>query len=297
MNQSFDINRWWLLVGKHWAENKKKYTLSLIAITGLLLLWFTIIVLSNNHRILEETQMGTYYTGLFLVGCLYGSMLFADLGSKTRGLNYLVVPASHFEKLLCSLFYAVVIFFTCYTAIFYVLDFLMLKAGNALAYNHWLKDHTAGSVFVPTEIMNVFYLKGRQDEPNALIYILLLYFVLQAVFIFGSVYFSKFSFIKTVIVSLLIGLLITFLIVKVIAPILPPGNYYRGITSYQVFTVKNGVTVNGVTSGISIYSDPATDKLITLPDWIGDMLLFLLKFAFAPAFWAATYFRLKEKEI
>ncbi len=297
MNQTFDINRWWLLVGKHWSENKKKYILALVAIAGLLLLWFTIIVLSDNHRILQEVQMGTYYTGLFLVGCLYGSTLFADLGSKTRGLNYLVVPASHFEKLLCSLFYAVVIFFTCYTAIFYVLDVVMLKAGNALAYNQWLRSHATGSVFVPAEIMNVFYLKGRQDEPNVLIYILLLYFVLQAIFILGSVYFSKFSFIKTVIVSLLIGLLITFLIVKVIAPILPHGSYYQGITSYEVYTVKNGVTVNGVTTGISIYNDPVTDKLVTLPDWIGDILLFLLKFAFAPAFWAATYFRLKEKEI
>jgi hypothetical protein len=297
MNQSFDINRWWLLVGKHWSENKKKYMLAPVAIAGLLLLWFTIIVLSDNHRIVQEVQMGTYYTGLFLVGCLYGSTLFADLGSKTRGLNYLVVPASHFEKLLCSLFYAVVVFFTCYTAIFYVLDIVMLKAGNALAYSQWLKSHATGSVFVPSEIMNVFYLKGRQDEPNVLIYILLLYFVLQAIFIFGSVYFSKFSFIKTVIVSLLIGLLITFLIVKVIAPILPPGSYYHDITSYEVYTVKNGVTVNGVTTGISIYNDPVTDKLVTLPDWIGDILLFLLKFAFAPAFWAATYFRLKEKEI
>src|SRR5450432_2157442 len=116
MNQSFDAGRWWLLVAKHWSENRKKYTLSLIAITGLLLLWFAIVVFTDNHSIVAEVQMGTYYTGLFLVGCLYGSMLFADLGSKTRGLNYLVVPASLFEKLLCALFYAVIVFFALYTA-------------------------------------------------------------------------------------------------------------------------------------------------------------------------------------
>jgi hypothetical protein len=297
MNQIFDLNRWWLLVGKHWSENRKKYILSLVAIAGLMLLWFTIIILADNRSIVTEVQMSTYYTGLFLAGCLYGSILFTDLGSKTRGFNYLVVPASHFEKLLCALFYAVVIFFVFYTAIFYVLDFLLLKAGNAIAYNHWLKGHATGGVFVPAELMNVFYLKGRQGEPNVLLYVLLLYFVLQSVFIFGSVYFSRFSLIKTIITSLLIGLLIVFLIGKVIIPILPPGHFYQGITSYQVLTVKTGVTINGVTTGISIYSDPATDKLVRLPEWIGDTLLFLLKFAFAPAFWIATYFRLKEKEI
>ncbi len=297
MNQVFDFNRWWLLVGKQWSGNRKKYTLSLIAIAGLLLLWFIIVILSDKHVIVDEMQVSTYYTGLFLAGCLYGSILFTDLGSKTRGFNYLVVPASHFEKLLSALFYAVVLFFTIYTTIFYVLDFIMVKAGNAIAYSQWLKGHATGSLFAPAKLMNVFYLKGRPDEPNALLYLLLLFFVLQSVFIFGSIYFSRFSLIKTIIGSLLAGLLITFLLVKVIAPILPPGSYYNGITDYKVYTFKSGVTVNGVTTGISIYSDPETDKLVSLPHWIGDVLLFLLKFAFAPAFWIATYFRLKEKEI
>lgn len=298
MNQLFDAGRWWLLVGKHWSENKKKYTLSLIAITGLSLLWFSIVTLIDNRSVVPDVQMSTYYTGLFLAGCLYGSTLFADLGSKTKGLNYLVVPASHLEKLLCLLFYAVIVFFACYTFIFYVLDFVMVKAGNALAYNHWLKDHAAGTSFIPQEVFNVFYLKGRgQDEPNVLWYVLLLFFVLQAIFICGSVYFAKFSFIKTVIVTLLAGLLFAFIAIQGVGRIMPPGGYYHGITSYETYTVKSGVTVNGVTDGITIYNDPVTDKLVTIPDWIGDVLLFLLKFAFAPLLWLATYYRLKEKEI
>jgi len=60
-----------------------------------------------------------------------------------------------------------------------------------------------------------------------------------------------------------------------------------------VFTVKP--TASG--DGVMIYNDPASDKLITLPEWIGDVLVFLLKYAFAPLFWLATYYRLKEKEI
>src|SRR6185312_1083045 len=129
MNQSFDAGRWWLLVAKHWSENSKKYVLAMIAITGLMLLWFVIIMLDSVNRGFNASmQTSSYYFGLFLGGCLYASILFADLGSKTRGLNFLVVPASHLEKLLCALFYAVFVFFVCYTAAFYMVDFIMVKA-------------------------------------------------------------------------------------------------------------------------------------------------------------------------
>jgi hypothetical protein len=294
MNQSFDINRWWLLVGKHWSENRKKYTLSLIAMAGLLLVWYVFVLITASYRgINTQIQTGTYYFGLFLAGCFYASILFADLGSKTRGLNYLVTPASQFEKLLCSLFYGVVVFFACYTAIFYVLDTFFVKAANSFEYNHWFKHHAAGDVFVPREVLNVFNMADRMPgEPNVFFYLLLFYFVLQAAFIYGSVYFPKFSFIKTFIALLLIGLVMAFLCDKIIFRMLPPGSFHHGIASYHLYTVK--ATASG---GVMIYGDPVTDKLVSLPLWINDFLLFLAKFAFAPAFWAATYFRLKEKEI
>ena len=294
MNQLFDAGRWWLLVGKHWAENKKKYTLSLIAIAGLLLLLFFVIIATDPHSIPSEIQLNTYYAGLFVVGCLYGSMLFADLGSKTRGLNYMVVPASQLEKLLCALFYGVVVFFVCYTAIFYVTDFIMLKAGNAIMYSHWLKGHTTGDVFVPQEIMNVFFTPDHHNgnQPGFVLYLLLLYIVVQAAFIYGSIFYPKFSLIKTVISLLLIGLCSAFIFGKIIKDILPPGNYHEDLTSYTVYTVKK---TGG--DGVMIYSDANTDKLISLPAWIGKVLVFLLQYAFAPLFWIATYYRLKEKEI
>lgn len=294
MNQSFDAGRWWLLVAKHWSENSRKYTLSLLAIAGLLLLWFVVVLLTYDGYHFDDVQISSYYTGLFLVGCLYGSMLFADLGSKTKGLHYLSVPASQLEKLLCALFYGVVVFFVVYTALFYVLDIAFVKAGQAVAHRHWLREHGVGTIFTPPGILNVFYLKGRgPNDANVFLYILLFYFVLQSAFICGSIYFVRFSFIKTVLSLLVTGLLVTFLIAKVIYPILPAGSYYHGLTSYQVYTVKDAPAVQGV----MIYSNAATDKLVALPAWIDDVLLFLVKFAFAPLLWLATYFRLKEKEI
>ncbi len=295
MIQSFDAKRWWLLVGKHWSENKRKYTLSLFAIAGLLLLWFVVILISDGHRgINASMQLTTYYFGLFLGGCLYGSILFADLGSKTKGLNYLVVPASHLEKLLCALFYGVIVFFVCYTGIFYIVDMLAVKVSNAIAYSYWMKHHLPGETFEPQRILNVFrFSNWHNAEPGFSYYLLITYFVIQSLFILGSVYFARFSFIKTVIVSLIIGLVMVFVAAKVIAGILPPGDFYHGINSYRFYTVKS----NPSGEGLMIYGDSNTDKVVSLPEWINTVLLFLLKYALAPLFWLATYYRLKEKEI
>jgi len=292
MNQSFELSRWLMLVSKHWSENRKKYTLSLIAMAGLLLLWFIFALVLSARPMDEGTQLGTYYFGLFVVGCLYASMLFADLASKSKGINYLAIPASHLEKLLCILFYGVIVFFISYTLIFYLVDVPMVELSNAIAYSHWQKIHIPGTTFDHGKVMNVFVMPAEgRNAPEPFYYFVLAYFAVQAAFIFGSVYFPKFSFIKTVITLLLVGLFFTFFVGKVLQEILPPGSFYKGITSYRVFHME---TIG--TGGTSITSD-ATDKLVSLPGWIEDVLIFVLKYAFAPIFWVITYYRLKEKEI
>ena len=294
MNQFFDAGRWWLLVGRHWSENKKKYTLSLIAMAGLLLLWFVFMLITESRHSMEtSTQVATYYFGLFLVGCLFGSVIFADLGSKNKGLNFLVIPASHAEKLLCALFYSVLMFFVCYTALFYITDLIMLKLSNAVVYSHWLKEHTPGGEFEPQKLANVFYEYKSGSKPNYLGYLLLFYVALQSAFIAGSIYFSSFSFIKTIISLLVIGLFTAFVFDKLVMRMLPPGTYMNSLTGYHIYTVKDAPEVNGIT----ISSNVTTDKVVSLPRWIDVLLTFLLQYAFAPLFWLVAYFRLKEKEI
>ncbi len=294
MNQSFELSRWLMLVSKHWSENRKKYTLSLIAMAGLLLVWFVFALVMERARPIDDNiQFVTYYFGLFLVGCLYASMLFADLSSKSKGMNYLAIPASHFEKLLCTLFYGVIAFFICYTLLFYLIDAPMVKLSNAIAYSHWQKTHLAGSTFEAGRVLNVFTAIGDSDNHGDEFYhFLLAYFALQSAFIFGSVYFPKFSFIKTVISLLLISLFFVFFVGKVLNEMMPYGSFYKGITSYRVFHVEAAASGSTI-----VTSNDITDKLVSLPSWIEDVLIFIAKYAFAPIFWTLAYYRLKEKEI
>lgn len=282
MNQVFSFNRWLLLVAKHWSENRKKYLLGILAITGIILIWFLFNIIMDQYRSMGfGTQVGTYFVGLFIVGCLYASTLFSDLASRPKGINYLSLPASQLEKTLCALLYGVVIFFTAYTIVFYIADIIMVKIANEVSYVYWQKNHTVGDVFVPEKVVNILRLEDMSAKKiNIGFFFLLGYFAVQSAYILGSVYFTRFSFIKTTVSLLVLGLFIIIFVGKVLNVFMPHGNFYEGITSYRLYE-----------------GGEMSEKIIRLPEWVGVTTLFLLKYAFAPIFWIVTYFRVKEKEI
>ena len=283
MNQVFSLNRFLLLFVKHWSENRKKYLLGLLALTGIILAWFGFQMLIEPAAPMGNgVQLGTYFVGLFIAGCLYASTLFSDLSSKSRGTNYLSVPASHLEKTVCTLLYGVVIFFVFYTLVFYFADIIMVQVGNAVAHHFWTKNHTPGSVFEPQTVMNVLWQTDNLQigSPNVFFFILLGYFALQSAYLLGSVYFSRYSFIKTTVGLLFVILLIILFVGKIVGSIMPDGNFYDSLTTYRLNS-----------------SNDADEKIIRLPEWINTASLFLFKYAFPPVFWIATYFRVKEKEL
>jgi hypothetical protein len=108
----------------------------------------------------------------------------------------------------------------------------------------------------------------------------LAYFAVQSAFILGSVYFTRFSFIKTVISVLIIWLLLFLFVAKVLVPMMPEGSYFNGLTNWSL--MNDGSSPN---------------KVIMLPKWVDTSVEWLLMYGFAPLFWVVTYFRLKEKEI
>ena len=284
MNQAFDLQRWGLLVRKHWSDNRNKYTLSLGAIAALLLLWFGFLILVDKRGAMnKEGQLFTYYIGLFLTGALYASFLFGDLANKPKALNFMSVPASQLEKMLCMALYCVVAFWFCYTAIFYFVDFIMIKVSNAVQLARLKEGATVNYPFVKETVFNVF---GRientpRDNPfSPLTVVLLLFFAVQGAYALGSIYFPAYSFIKTTISLLLIILLFIFLMAKVLLPILPKGSFGDSLTKFYIYD-----------------RDYSNRSVILLPSWTDNVIFGFFKYLLAPAFWVVTYFRLKEKEV
>lgn len=277
MNQVFDLNRWLLLTGKHWNENKKKYLLGLGAIAALAIIWFSFrTLIEQEYPIDAEQQLVTYYVGLFVIGCLFASFLFSDLADGPKGIHYLLVPASALEKLLTAILFGVILYFICYTIIFYVVDFVMIKVANNVAHAY-VEEHP-GVRLHQVEVVNVFTGPGDMADDNVLFYLMLIYLAVQAAFLLGSVYFPKYSFIKTAISLLVIFLVGVFYVHNVMASFMPKGHFYDGMGAYKVF-------------------EKGQEKIVALPSTIGKVLGYLLMYSFAPIFWLVTYFRLKEKEV
>src|SRR5688500_9725813 len=148
MNQVFDFQRWLFLVGKHWGENRKRYLLSLVALAALMIIWYIFVILVERKTpFFEEMQVGVYYVGMAITGCLFGSFIFAEAASGPRAMHFMSVPASIVEKVLCALLYGVVLFFICYTVIFYLVDFTMIKLSNGILEQYW-KERDPSYVFV-----------------------------------------------------------------------------------------------------------------------------------------------------
>ena len=270
-----------MLVTRHWVENRKRYGLGLLAMGGLLATWFGFILSVERFVPLDPfDQSAAYYCGLYFVGCLYASTIFSDLGSKAKGINWLSVPASHLEKLLCAIFFCVVLFFLSFTLLFYLVDIPMIGLSNHLiSSQHRLFPGTLTRI-PPNEVLNIFKMSGLTSMPNDHHLLLLVFFAAQSAFLLGSVYFARYSFIKTTIAALLIILACVTLIIKGVQEHIP--GPWRMDDLVRWVQYKN------------MFDQSAQ---IRLPEWIDKILIFLTEFAAPILLWIITYFRLKEKEV
>jgi hypothetical protein len=259
---------------KHWADNKKRYGLSILAFIGLLITWFVFTMLTGMDDIPmgKEAQQVTFFLSLFAVGTFYASQYFRDLGSRAKGINFLLVPASAFEKLLCSLLYTVLLFFALFTAGYYLVDLLMVTIANALPGADKLGEKTS--------VINVFKIIIVRFNRDSTINFLLFFFSVQSAFLLGSVYFEKYSFIKTIISGFVACFILFCFMYFFTEHLLPDGDYPMGfLTAYRV------------------YVDGVNDPLVQVPRWIGEVFRFAIMYGVAPFFWLVTYFRLKEKQV
>lgn len=265
---------------KHWAENIRGYLLSLLAMGGLLTAWYAFILLMDRiDPIGIFYQYTAYFCGLYLVGCLYASTTFSALGSKTAGISYLSLPASHFEKLLCAILFGVVLFFIAYTLLFYLIDIPLVHLSNRLIQRHPRFWPGTDQLVPELAVYNVFMPKaGLIGEPEYHIW-LLGFFAVQSCFLLGSVYFPRHSFIKTIVAILLFVLVLTVFFNKVIYGTMPVGWQSNFFHWNQYDDYRRLV------------------RVIRLPTWLDHTSVLLLQYGIAPVFWIITYYRLKEKEL
>jgi hypothetical protein len=267
MTTTFSFPRLLQLIRKQWIENARLYLFSVLALLGLLGLIIIFWIISGGRNYNEDALYIIFVFGLFISGAVFASMSFSPLGNKEKGTYWLSFPASHLEKLVTMIFYNVIVFTAAYCLCFFLVKSLAVAYVNGLVAEnpstYSLRRSEWGSTHSFLQVVPYF---------------LYAFFAVQAFYLLGSAYFSRYSFVVTTIA----GSVLIFLFFWYSAELIQ-----SGLHSYSF----NGATVRKYTDDYNAYHEYKLSSVITTS------LEIFAKFIWAPVFWVVAWFRLKEKEI
>lgn len=267
-NNVFNLRRMQFYLQKHSTDHLRFYLMGAVALF-VLSTTVGILAILSHHRFEHVTDLVPfYYFGLFLGGLLFTSRSFNELANKEKGVDYLMLPASQFEKfftlfLISTIGYFLFYHLSCYLSFRIIENVQLSITGQQIERNY---------KFI--------------SDPDEKKYIYYGYFVLQSIFLLGATYFHKYSFLKTVF-SVFIFLFGLYLINCIVITLLfgLEGEFWKRAMPF--------VMVNKLEGGPTSWH--TTTYLI--PRWLLDVYLFTLRFILAPVFWTIAYFRLKDQEI
>ena len=271
MNNTFNINRFGLLLKRQLLDFGKIYLISLLALTGILVgfYYFNLPKIEEHYfrwnqfsQVILSFRLPIFLMFGFIFISVIASSYFTSLGQKPKAIMELMVPASLFEKLLLGIFFTAIVGLASYLLIFYIVDkTFIIYLDNSWRYQKILNTET-------NLLTQVTYSSIVDDitSERKLYGFFALPFLTTSIFLLGSVYFNRFHYIKTAI-SVMI---------------------FIGAASYIIYKSASLLTRNMV--GVHQGSFQNREDLVFL-------LIFLVITALTLIFWAITYVRLKEKEV
>lgn len=185
MNNTFNAKRFRLVLKKALLERP----MQMFGFTGLIFILVLILyVVVKSFSGIGTAQTISFIWGLSGGGCFLASFVFAYFSSQSSGSSYLTLPASHFEKWLCGILIACILY-----PILFMLFFRIMDASFVAMYHNSLDP---ASPFFKQQYESV-YLFAYDDIIAAKVYSLFLLFT--SLMLLGSLYFNKISFIKSAI--------------------------------------------------------------------------------------------------
>jgi len=271
MNNTFNINRFGLLLRRQWLDFGKIYLMSLVVLTAIIVGFylFNFPRFDNAHFGWDKNghaQLGFRLPIFLMVGALFisieSSTYFSVLGQKPKAIMELMTPASVTEKFLCGVFFTAVISLVSYLLIFYTVDKIFVHYIN----NIWENQKSIN--YNTDKLSPVFFSSIFDDLTSEKEYKFLFVspFLITSIFLLGSVYFNNFHYIKTAVTI-------------------------TAFCSFVIFlTFKIGTWL--ATGKMHNYKSTRFDEkdfAITTFFWTTTIITIII--------WAITYFRLKEKEV
>jgi len=175
MNNTFDFNRFSLLLKRELLSENKKPLIVAGAIFGFLILFAFIKIRTLGNY--EGMNWGMFPFVIIIGGVIFTSTIFHEFNDKTGTHHYLSLPASTFEKFLSKWLITAILFPIVASILFWVYT----KIGDAIFF----KYHPEAN-YIPWKLMDwwsIFFIK--------------IYVVYQSTFLIGAIVFQKYTFFKT----------------------------------------------------------------------------------------------------
>lgn len=275
MNNTFSLPRFGLLLKKFMKEHLSTYLLYIAILAGLLLLVYGLSVLGSlNGKFHAEVPFVFFVLGIIFTGSLFASSFYSFFSNKAKGIQYLNLPSSHTEKLMIGFLFTQVVFFIVYFVVFYLVDQLMVLTFN--------KFHTTPAS-VPAEFHSLYVAHPIDFSNEEVTNGITLAFIVTAISHYGSLCFEKNAFVKTALLTIIGG---------------------AGFMFYSYYAMKGMISENVMPGGDRLFnsslrvgSDETVKGIVHLPGSWTTFLTWFIPVIMYVLFWAASYFKLKEKQV
>ena len=252
----FNIKRFGLLLRNDLFRNYRTLLIGAGSVAAIYLIIILAPMIFSHNCVGYDFHQGFFPMALFIGGFLLSAASFAEIHHSQKNTAFFMLPASRLEKLTSRLLLTNIVYVITAVVFYYLLNLVSIVLSAIFGCG-------------PFPVFNLF--------TREMLIALLVYFVIQSIFLFGSIYFKNHAFMKTGLSLFALGnviALFSLLMVRVVF-----FDFFNHMHAADNFM--------------------ATDFLY-LKD-IGETLLTILKYLFyfvlAPYFWILSYIRLGEKEV
>jgi len=282
MNNTFNIKRFGLTMRKDFIENGKRYLFLFVTLLGLITVAITFMTweyylnveasktIEPSFFLFHNKNLLTFLSFTFLAaGIWFASTFTAPMNSKLKRITYLISPASNLEKYLTRWIITTMGFIVAFFAAMWIADAIRVALCSMRYPEIEIKFLDLSKLYYPDKI----FINSDSMVPKGVFqFFLSLYFLFQSIFLLGSTYWEKASFIKT----FTFGAVITaaFILICRWTILL----FYGSLDGY-----------GNVMSSFEINHTISEEQAVTIAA--------IVLAVFTLTFWVLAYFRMKESEI
>ena len=263
MSNTFNLNRFGLLLKKTLLEKPTQ----MFGFTGLIFLFILIVYyIVKTFVNFQVAQNISFLWGLVGGDFILASFVFNYFSSSASGSSYLTLPVSNFEKWLCAVLIAAVLYPLIFLVFYRIMD-----AGFVAAYHNSLDPN---GPFYKIRYDSV-YLFSITDRIPRIAYPMFLIF--SGMMLIGSLYFNKVALVKTALAVCIFFFAIYGL------------NYL--FAKFMFRNLDDAFPFQHV--AILVEKEAGS---VELPKSVHDPIWYFINYGFPVILWGVSFIRLREKE-